>query len=187
MAMKITDSLVDSIYKQFEELTDFGFRNAVLVIVVTLLLFSLGTAYYFQVTVSDLSKKIRGLDVQLRTVADLEQVSNAISAWEKDEQTFLASNTLTTGLEAFIEQKLGTLTPDAGWKEQAKPTVWAIDRAYEETRVTLVFKKVLTQQLVEFLQALSSQPAVVVRELGISKVADALSVKLVISYRYKKA
>jgi len=187
MVMKIMDNLVEIILKKMDGLGKTSTRNIFLALIFVPFLFLITMTYYFKIQAVDLAKKVQGLDLQIAQVADLECTYNGLTDWETGEETFLGTNTLATSLEAFIESKLGTMTLDPGWKEQAKISAWIINPEYEEKKLSLTFKKVSTQQLVEFLQALAIQQAIIIRELTVSKAADSLAVQLLLSYRYKKS
>jgi len=187
--MKIMDSLVDLIYDKSESFQQVGLRNVVGLLSLGMFVIFVSVTYYFYVTVSDLSKKIKILDDQLLQVAVLQQIDSDVNTLEQEEQAFLASNVLPgNGLESFIEQKLPQgATLDSNWKSQVKTNLWALDSLFEEKKAVLNFSKITTQQLVEFMQSLYTQPAVALREIEINKLADALSVNMVVLYRYKKA
>lgn len=187
--MKIMDDLIELISAWFEDLSILGIRTFFITFFVMLLLFlGIGSIYiYYSADV--LLKKIKVLNVQLADVKALKKIGENITKIESDEQAFLAANILPAGgLKVFLEQKItaASLTPDSSWKDKSKITQWFLDPAFEEERVVLEFKTISTKQLVEFIQAVYTQPAVIIRTLDVSQKDDSLTVSLIISYRYKK-
>lgn len=187
--MKMINSLVDLLYEKIEDIRDFGLRNSLIATALVLFLFLSVVTYYFYSTVTFQAARVQLLDTQLGQVGELEGLSRQMLVREEAEVSFLAGNTLPTGIEPFLEQKLteNNVSVEAGWKEKVKATKWFLDPSFEEKQVSLVFKKISTEQLTAFLQSIYTQPAVVVREIEVNKQPDSLSVNLLISYRYKKA
>lgn len=187
--MKIMDNLIDLIYEKSELINKLGIRNILTFVFATLFFSFITITYYFYSITSGLAKNISLLEDQFKQVQVLQKINADINELEASEKMFLASNVLPgNGLLSFVEQKIPQgATLDTNWKSQLKTNLWALDNLYEEQKATLSFSKISTQQLVEFMQGLYTQPAVALREIEINKLPDTLSANLVISYRYKKA
>lgn len=186
--MKIINDLLEDILSFLDDFDQTDLRNYMIIFFTLLSMFLLGSSYYIYFTTGDLVRKIKSLDNQLVSALNLKSENMKILALEKAEQAFLTTNSIGSSLKAFIESKLSQagVSPEAGWKESAKINPWPIDEAFEEEKVNLSFKKMSTAQLAEFLKAIYSQPAAIIRNITINKMSDGLTVNFVISYRYKK-
>ncbi len=186
--MKIFEDFIDSVCEFVE---DFGEQNLKISIGATfgvLLILAAGYTYYLSSSTTSLIKKLTTLDDYAKKLSETKNLESFIMAREVIEREMLNKNKLPDGIKPFLEKKITeqNLTAENGWKENSKTNPWAIDPDFNEEKLTLNFKKISTQQLTLFLEQLTNQPAIAIRELEIKLVQDGLSVQMKLSYRFAK-